>query len=138
MSAHVVTIPELDRKGLRDFGLLMAAVIGVLFGVFFPWVFDSRWPLWPWLIGGAFALPALIAPSVLRPIYRGWMRFGLFMSKIMTPLVLGIVFFLVFTPTAFILKILGKDAMRRKLDPRADSYRIDNRGATMGDMERPF
>lgn len=138
MSAHAVTIPELDRKGLRDFGLLMAAVIGVLFGVFFPWVFDSRWPLWPWLIGAAFALPALVAPSVLRPIYRGWMRFGLFMSKIMTPLVLGIVFFLVFTPVAFILKILGKDAMRRKLDPRADSYRIDNRGTEMGDMERPF
>jgi hypothetical protein len=66
------------------------------------------------------------------------MRFGLFMSRIMTPLVLGIVFFLVFTPVALGLKLLGKDAMRRKLDPQADSYRIDNRDTTMGDMERPF
>lgn len=138
MSAHPINIPELDRKGLRDFGLLMGAVIGVLFGIFFPWLFDRAWPLWPWLIGAAFALPALVVPLSLRPIYRGWMRFGLFMSKIMTPLVLGIVFFLVFTPVAMALKLLGKDAMRRKLDPQAESYRIDSKGATMGDMERPF
>ena len=138
MSAHPANIPELDRKGLREFGLLMAAVIGVLFGVFLPWVFDGAWPLWPWLISAAFVLPALVAPLSLRPVYRGWMRFGLFMSRIMTPLVLGIVFFLVFTPVALGLKLLGKDAMRRKLDPQADSYRIDNKGATMGDMKRPF
>ena len=46
----------------------------------------------------------------------------------------GIVFFLVFTPMALVLKLLGKDAMRRKLDPQAESYRIDNKDATMGDM----
>ena len=138
MSAHPANIPELDSKGLRDFGLLMAAVIGVLFGIFFPWLFDRSWPLWPWLIGAAFALPALVVPLSLRPVYRGWMRFGMVMSRIMTPLVLGIVFFLVFTPVALVLKLLGKDAMRRKLDPQAESYRIDNKDATMGDMERPF
>jgi O-antigen/teichoic acid export membrane protein len=138
MSAHPANIPELDRKGLREFGLLMAAVIGVLFGLFFPWLFDHGWPSWPWIISVAFALPALVVPTALRPVYRGWMRFGLFMSRIMTPLVLGIVFFLVFTPVALGLKLLGKDAMRRKLDPQADSYRIDNRDTTMGDMERPF
>lgn len=138
MSAHPTTIPELDRRGLRDFGLLMAAVIGVLFGLLLPWLFERGWPIWPWIIAVAFALPALVAPGILRPIYRGWMRFGLFMSRIMTPLVLGIVFFLVFTPVALILRLVGKDAMHRKLDPRADSYRVDRRGQTMGDLERPF
>ncbi len=138
MSADARTIPELDRKGLRDFGLLMAGVIGALFGLFFPWLLDRPWPLWPWLIAGAFVAPALIAPAALRPVYRGWMRFGLFMSKIMTPLVLGLVFFIVFTPVALVFKVLGKDAMRRKLDPGAASYRVDSRGRKMGDMERPF
>jgi O-antigen/teichoic acid export membrane protein len=133
-----MTIPELDGKGLREFGLLMAAVIGLLFGVFFPWLFDLGWPVWPWLVGAAFALPALIVPTALRPVYRGWMRFGLFMSSIMTPLILGIVFFLVFTPVALALKLMGKDAMRRKLDPGAETYRIDKQGTEMGDMERPF
>jgi O-antigen/teichoic acid export membrane protein len=138
MSADARTIPELDRKGLRDFGLLMAGVIGVLFGLFFPWLLGRPWPLWPWVIAGAFVAPALIAPTALRPVYRGWMRFGLLMSRIMTPLVLGLVFFLVFTPVALVFKVLGKDAMRRKLDPGAASYRVDSRGRKMGDMERPF
>ena len=138
MSAHPSTIPELDRRGLRDFGLLMAAIIGILFGLLLPWLFDRGWPMWPWMVAGALALPALIAPTVLRPIYRGWMRFGLFMSRIVTPLVLGIIFFLVFTPVALILRLAGKDAMNRKLEPQADSYRLDRRGQDMGDMERPF
>lgn len=138
MSAHAHSIPELDRKGLRDFGLLMAGVIGGLFGVVFPWLFDGGWPIWPWIVAGAFVVPALFVPDALRPIYRGWMRFGLFMSRIMTPLVLGIVFFLVFTPVALFFKLTGKDMLRRKLDPQAESYRIDNRGKAMGDMERPF
>jgi len=138
MSATHATIPDIDRKGLREFGLLMAAVIGVLFGIFFPWLFGKGWPLWPWIIAAAFALPALVWPDALKPVYHVWMRFGLVLHKIMTPLILSIVFFLVFTPTALVLKLFGKDAMRRKLDPATDSYRIDNRGEKMGDMERPF
>lgn len=138
MSAHPTTIPELDRKGLRDFGLLMAVVIGALFGLLLPWVFGHGWPVWPWLLAGAFVAPALVAPGILRPVYRGWMRFGLFMSKIMTPLVLGLVFFIVFTPVALVFRLLGKDAMHRKLDSQAASYRVDSRGREMGDMERPF
>ncbi len=138
MSGTGFDIPELDRKGLREFGLLMAAVIGALFGLLLPWLFGHGRPLWPWLLGLAFAVTALAAPAALRPLYRGWMRFGFFMSRVMTPLILGIVFFCVFTPVALFLKLAGKDAMRRKLDPSARSYRIDRRGNEMGDMERPF
>ena len=127
MSGPGLDIPELDRRGLREFGLLMAAVIGALFGL-----------LLPWLLGLAFAVPALVAPPTLKPVYRGWMRFGFFMSRIMTPLILGIVFFCVFTPVALFLKLVGRDAMRRKLDTSAESYRIDSRDSEMGDMERPF
>jgi len=136
-TAHT-EIPDIDRKGLRDFGLLMAAVISVLFGILLPMLFGHGWPLWPWILAILFALPGLLIPELLRPVYRGWMRVGLVLNRIMTPLILSIVFFLVFTPTAVILKLLGKDAMRRKADPAAETYRIDNRGEEMGDMERPF
>ena len=47
-------------------------------------------------------------------------------------------FFLVFTPVALILRLVGRDAMHRKLDPQAGSYRVDRRGQKMGDLERPF
>lgn len=138
MSSVHTQIPDLDRKGLREFGLLMAAVIVVLFGAVLPWLFDAGWPRWPWILAVLFVLPALLSPELLRPVYRGWMRVGLFLNRIMTPLILSIVFYLVFTPMAIILKLLGKDAMRRDLDPTAETYRIDNRDTKLGDMERPF
>ena len=40
-------IPELDRKGLREFGLTTGAAVIVIFGLFFPWVLDLAWPIWP-------------------------------------------------------------------------------------------
>ena len=86
-------IPELDRKGLREFGLTTGAAVVVIFGLFFPWLLDLDWPLWPWLIAAVFWSLALLQPLWLRWIYRAWMRFGLLASRVMTPLVLGIVFF---------------------------------------------
>lgn len=56
----------------------------------------------------------------------------------MTPLIMGILFFLVFTPVALLMKLIRRDALRRKIDPSADSYRIVTRGQPPSDMERPF
>ena len=43
-------IPELDRKGLRRFGLTTGAIVVAVFGLFFPWMLDLNWPRWPWII----------------------------------------------------------------------------------------
>ena len=138
LSTGHATIPAIDRAGLRDFGLLMAAVIAVLFGIVLPWLFDRSWPLWPWVLAAPFAVTALLSPLLLRSVYRGWMRVALLLNRVMTPVILGVVFFLVFTPVSLILSLLGKDAMRRRVDPAAATYRIDKRGTQMGDMKRPF
>lgn len=138
MNPNAAGIPELDRSGLRHFGLFMGGVIAILFGILLPLVFDSRWPVWPWLLAAGFALPALAAPQLLRPVYRGWMRIGLLLNRIMTPLIMSILFFLVFTPVSLIMKALRRDALRRTLDPSADTYRIVTRNQSPSDMERPF
>ena len=49
-TVHV--IPELDRKGLRDFGLSTGGIVAALFGIFFPWLLERPWPLWPWIVLG--------------------------------------------------------------------------------------
>ncbi len=86
------TIPELDRKGLRDFGLVTGAIVAALFGLFFPWVLERSIPIWPWVIAGVLAVWALAAPLTLKPVYRQWMMLGLLLSKITTPIILGAVF----------------------------------------------
>ena len=131
-------IPELDRKGLREFGIVTGAIIVVIFGLFFPWILDRPWPRWPWVIFGVLGGMGLVVPMALKPVYRGWMKFGLFMSKIMTPLIMGLVFFLTITPMALIMKLLGKDQMARKLDSKAASYRINSEAPPPNRLEKPF
>ena len=130
-------IPELDRKGLREFGLVTGGIVAGLFGLFFPWLLERSIPLWPWIVFGVLGVWGLIAPLSLRPVYRGWMRFGLMLSKVMTPLIMGIVFFVVITPVALILKIVGNDPMARKFDD-GESYRVPTKKAPTENLEKPY
>ena len=132
------TIPELDRKGLRSFGLTTGSIVAVLFGLLFPWLLDHNLPLWPWVLFGVLALWALAAPTTLRPVYKVWMRFGLLMSRVTTPLILGLVFYVVITPVSLIRALLGKDAMARTFDKDTASYRITSRAPEKENLEKPF
>jgi len=131
-------IPELDRKGLREFGLTTGAAVAVLFGLFFPWLLELDRPAWPWVITAALWSLALIHPPWLRWIYRAWMRIGLLANRVMTPLILGIVFFAMISPIALFLRIRGKDPLRRAFDPETKSYRIKSAKSPREKLERPF
>jgi predicted membrane protein len=133
---HEIVIP--DRKGLREFGIVTGVIVAVLFGLFFPWLLERPIPLWPWVITGILALWGTAAPDSLAPVYRYWMKFGLLLSKVTTPLVLGIVFFLVFFPVALVLKLMGRDPMHRALEPDTVSYRKPSQRAARESVERPF
>ena len=135
MVEHV--IPELDRKGLREFGFVTGAIVAGLFGLFFPWLLERSWPLWPWIIFGVLGALALIAPMALNPIYKIWMRFGLFMGRIMTPLIMGIVFFILITPVGLFRRVFAEDAMARKFD-ESDSYRVPSKKAKAENLEKPY
>ena len=131
-------IPELDRKGLRHFGLTTGAIVAGLFGLFFPWLLEIGIPLWPWIVAGVLAVWALLFPATLKPVYRGWMKFGLLLSRITTPLILGIVFFLVILPIALIMRVFGHDPMARRIDKAAQTYRITSDLTPRENVERPF
>lgn len=131
-------IPELDRKGLRDFGLTTGAAIVAIFGLFFPWLFERHWPAWPWLIAAPLWALALVRPIWLRWIYEAWMRFGLIASRVMTPLVLGVVFFAMISPMAFVRRLMGHDPMQRARDPSRKSYRVQSTKRPKENLERPF
>jgi hypothetical protein len=131
-------IPELDRNGLRQFGLTMGGAVVVIFGLFFPWMLDLEWPVWPWVIAALFWLLAVINPLWLRWIYRTWMRFGLLASRVMTPLVLGIVFFVMISPMALVRRFMGKDPLERVLDSSRKSYRVQSIKSPADKLERPF
>jgi len=131
-------IPELDRKGLRQFALIFAAIVVTIFGIVIP-LWAGHGFLWiPWVIGGVFTLWGLAAPSTVRPFYRLWMRFGMVMSAIVNRIVLGFVFYLILLPFGLVFRVRGIDPLRRKWDPKLSSYRVASDDPDPKHMERPF
>lgn len=127
------------------------------FGVVFALVFlvVALWPEREALLGGKFALEGvrwwsvgvsgvflglgLAAPRVLRPLNRLWFRLGLLLGRVVAPIVMAVVYFGTVTPTGLILRLLGKDLLRLRRDPEADTYWVTrDPEAPRGSMRNPF
>jgi hypothetical protein len=104
----------------RSFGLTFSAVFGVLAACF---AFRGHDYWLPSLVASAvFALLAFTFPRLLHPLNVAWMRFGSLLNRIVSPVVLGVIFFGVFTPVAFYFKLRGRDALSRSFEPSKNSY----------------
>jgi hypothetical protein len=114
---------SVTRQQLRSFGLIVGggfAVIGV-----FPAVIRGHNPrIWALALALVLATAALVLPSALRPVYRLWMQLAEVLAWVNTRIILFLVYYLVIVPTGWVLRITGKDLLRLRLEPRADSYRV--------------
>ena len=106
----------------RSFALLFAGIF-TLIG-FLPLMFGGAARLWAIAVALLLLLAALAFPGMLAPLNRLWMRFGLLLHRMVSPIVLGIMFFGVITPIGLLMRTLGKDPLRLKLDKAAGSYWI--------------
>jgi len=131
-------IQTLDARGYRKFGLTTGAIIIVLFGLLIPWLFGLNFVKWPWILGGVLMLWGLLAPTTLKPVYVGWMKFGNVMNWINTRIILGILFYLIFLPIGAVMRLFGKDPMQRKLDSQLSSYRVTSENDEKSNVERPY
>jgi hypothetical protein len=106
----------------RSFGLIVGGVSALIGAIGF--FRDS--PHWIWWSGAAALLlgAALVAPGVLGPLNRLWTRFGLLLAAIVSPVVLAMLFYLCITPVAMLMRWVGKDPLRLRLHPEAESYWI--------------
>jgi Saxitoxin biosynthesis operon protein SxtJ len=114
-----------EVKGSSDRGF------GFVFAGFFAIVALVRW--WrnhggaTWFMVAALAMLAiaLIRPSVLAPFNRLWTKLALVLSKIMNPVIMGVLFFLVVTPIGLVMRVLGKRTLALEFDPATPSYWIE-------------
>ena len=131
-------IPELDKKGLRDFGLITGTLFVLIFGLALPWKFEWQWPIWPWVILAVLSFMAFVAPLQLQPVYRVWMRIGMAIGSVVSRIILAFVFFLVVTPIGLLMRSTGKDPMNRELDVDTPSYREAISENKSNSFDRPF
>ena len=71
-----------------------------------------------------FLLAALVFDSILSPLNKLWMKFGLFLGMIVSPLVMGVIFFGLFMPISLLMRLFGRDELRLKLKPRDSHWKL--------------
>ncbi len=106
----------------RSFGIVFAVVFAII-GLF-PLIGGSSVRWWSLIVAGVFLALAFAAPKLLSPLNRLWMRFGLLLHRIVNPLVMALLFFLVVTPIALLMRLFGKRPLHLETEPDAESYWI--------------
>jgi hypothetical protein len=113
---------EVTQGSERGFGVVFAVVFSVI----------GLWPLlagagvrvWSLIISAGFLAAAFAAPRLLAPLNRLWFRFGMLLGRIVSPVVMAIIFYVTVLPTGLVMRLLGKDLLRLRVDPEAESYWI--------------
>jgi hypothetical protein len=126
-----------EKVGLeRNFGLVFAAVFGVI--GFWPLIGGNPVRIWSLAIAAVFLMLAFARPVVLRPLNLLWFRFGLLLGRIVSPIVMALIFYVAVTPTGLIMKLFGKDILCLRFDQNAGTYWIARENEPETSMKNQF
>jgi predicted membrane metal-binding protein len=124
----------------RSFGFVMAAFFALvaLFPLLDGPLSSIRW--WALVVAAAFLALALLWTAPLRPLNRAWLKLGLLLSKIVSPIVMMVLFYATVTPIGVLMRWAGKDPLRLRRDPAATSYWIPREppGPAPNSMKQQF
>ncbi len=109
----------------KSFGIVFFIVFLII--ALYPMIKDGDIRLWSLILSLIFLILGLINSIILTPLNRLWFKFGIFLGKIVSPIILGIIFFLVVTPTGILLRLFGRDVINLKYN-KNNSYWIKKTG----------
>ena len=135
MSEHSHHI-EVKLGSEKNFGLVFALVFLIV--ALFPLLGEGSVRYIPLGISAALAVLAFVFPPVFRIPNKLWFRFGLLLGSIMTPVVMGVVYFTTIVPMGLVMKMRGKDLLNTKLDPERKSYWHERTPDDMQSMKNQF
>ena len=109
----------------RSFGIVFFIVFLLI--ALYPLINQGEFRLWSLIISFIFFILGILNSKILTPLNKLWFKFGIFLGKIVSPLIMAIIFFLVVTPIAFIMRIIGKDLLNLKFNNKK-TYWIEKTG----------
>ena len=109
----------------RSFGIVFFVVFLIV--AIYPLINNANLRIWSLVISLIFLILGLINSKFLTPLNKLWFKFGLLLGKLISPIIMGIIFFFVVTPIGLIMKIFGKDILNLKKN-NAKSYWIEKKG----------
>ena len=124
-----------EQSSEKSFGVVFSIVFLIV--ALYPLITSAELRIWALVLSIIFFLLAFLAPKILVLPNKLWFKFGIFLGSIIAPIVMGFVFFVTVLPTGLIMRLLGKDLLKQKLDKNAKSYWIE-RKEPMGSMKNQF
>ncbi len=109
----------------KSFGVVFFIVF-LIIGTY-PLLSDNEVRLWSLIISIIFLILGLLNSKLLTPLNKIWFKFGILLGKIISPLVMGLIFFFVVTPTGILMRILNKDLLNLKFNKKT-TYWIEKNG----------
>ena len=109
----------------RSFGIVFFVVFLLI--SLYPLINNESFRLWSLVVSIIFLFLGLINTKILTPLNKLWFKLGIFLGKIISPIIMSIIFFFVVTPIALIMKVLGKDVLNLKYNNN-QSYWIEKSG----------
>ena len=116
---------EIKISSNRSFGIVFFIVFLLI--ALYPLLKDNDLRIWSLVISFIFLILGLINSKILTPLNRLWFKFGLLLGKFISPLIMGIIFFIVVTPTGIIMRLFKKDLLNLKYNKK-ESYWINKSG----------
>ena len=116
---------EVKLSSNRSFGVVFFIVF-LLIGLY-PILKGNDLRIWSLIISFIFLALGLINSRTLTPLNRLWFKFGLLLGKFISPIIMGIIFFIVVTPIGIIMRLFKKDLLNLKFNKK-ETYWIDKKG----------
>ena len=110
----------------KNFGIVFSVIFLII--SLFPLINDGSLRIWSLIVSTVFLFLGLINSKILTPLNKIWFKFGLLLGRIVSPVIIGFIFFLVVTPTALIMRLIGKDLLNLKFN-KHKSYWIEKTGS---------
>ena len=104
----------------RSFGIVFFIVFLLI--AIYPLINQGEIRVWSVLISLLFLILGIINSKILTPLNKAWFKFGIYLGKIISPIVMGIIFFLVVTPIAFLMRMLKKDLINLKFNKNSSYW----------------
>ncbi len=135
MSSEIISHISTEQGSEKSFGTVFSIVFLIV--ALYPLINSENPRSWALVVSVVFFLLGFIAPRLLTLPNRLWFKFGILLGSIIAPIVMALVYFITVLPTGLIMRLLGKDLLKQKLDKNAKSYWI-KRSEPMGSMKNQF
>ena len=128
---------QLELPSNRKFGFFFTFIFSIL-AVYFYNVSHFSWSYTFGIASSLFLVATLTKAEILLPLNKLWMRLGIMLSLIVGPIVLGIIFFGIFTPIACTMRLCGRDELRLKLMKQSSHWILRNDPIVSESFKRQF